>query len=136
MFNKAILIGRLTSEPELKTTQSGTYVCSITLAVDRRFKDQSGERKADFINIVAWRQAAEFVSRYFGKGDPLGVEGSIQTRQYEDRQGNKRTAVEVVADNIFFVGGKQTREEKAENPPAPQSNGEFEEVGDTGDLPF
>ena len=75
MFNKAILIGRLTSEPELKTTQSGTYVCSLTLAVDRRFKDQSGERKADFINIGAWRQAAEFVSRYFGKGDPLGGGG-------------------------------------------------------------
>ena len=136
MFNKAVVIGRLTADPELKTTSSGVPVCSLTLAVDRRFKDQSGERRADFINIVAWRQAAEFVSRYFRKGDPLGVEGSIQTRSYEDRQGSKRTAVEVVADNVFFAGTKQPREEKAEITPASQGSSAFEEVGDTGDLPF
>lgn len=106
MFNKAILIGRLTADPELKQTGSGTYVVNFQIAVDRRFKSQDGERKADFITIVCWRQQAEFVAKYFHKGDPIGIDGSIQTRNYEDRQGNKRTAVEVVADNVFFVGGK------------------------------
>ena len=92
MFNKAILIGRLTADPELKQTTAGTYLVNFRIAVDRRFKSQDGERKADFITIVCWRQQAEFVAKYFHKGDPIGVEGSIQTRDYEDRQGNKRTA--------------------------------------------
>ena len=97
MFNKAILIGRLTADPELKQTGSGTYVVNFQIAVDRRFKSQDGERKADFITIVCWRQQAEFVAKYFHKGDPIGIDGSIQTRNYEDRQGNKRTAVEVLS---------------------------------------
>ena len=92
MFNKAILIGRLTADPELKQTQSGISVCSFSIAVDRRFSGRDSERKTDFINITSWRQQAEFVCRYFHKGDVIGVEGSIQTRNYEDKNGNKRTA--------------------------------------------
>ena len=129
MYNKAILIGRLIGDPELKTTPSGVSVCSFSLAVDRRFKDKNGERQADFINIVCWRQRAEFVSKHFHKGDPMGIEGSIQTRNYEDRQGNKRTAVEVVADQVFFTGGKTQRQPNA---PEPE---DFEEV-EVNDLPF
>lgn len=105
MINKAILVGRLTADPELRTTQSGVSVCSFSVAVDRRFSG-GGERQTDFINCVAWRQSAEFISKYFGKGKLIGIEGSIQTRNYEDRQGNKRTAVEVVVDNASFIGSK------------------------------
>lgn len=149
MFNKAILIGRLTADPELKQTTSGTYVVNFRIAVDRRFKSQDGERKADFLDIVCWRQQAEFVAKYFHKGDAIGIEGSIQTRNYEDRNGNKRTAVEVVADNVFFVGGKSsgggTASVQASAPapipaaPVAYSNGaasDFEEVETDNDLPF
>ena len=135
MYNRAVLIGRLAAAPELKTTQSGVSVCSFTLAVDRRFKGRDGEKQADFIGIVTWRQTAEFVSRYFRKGDPIGIEGSIQTRNYEDKNGNKRTAVEVVADGAFFVGGKQTHD-GGKNVSRGQNPGGFEEVEDGGDLPF
>jgi len=146
MFNKAILIGRLTADPELKQTPSGIYLVNFRIAVDRRFKSQDGERKADFINIVCWRQQAEFVAKYFHKGDPIGVEGSIQTRDYEDRQGNKRNAVEVVADNVFFVSSKSSSAAPAVQPAAPApaapvaySSGaisDFEEVETDNDLPF
>lgn len=125
MYNKAILIGRMTASPELKTTQSGVTVCSFKVAVDRRYKDDSGNRKADFINIVAWRQAAEFVSKYFTKGSPIGVEGSIQTRDYTDKEGNKRFSVEVVAEQCFFVGGKSDSKPIVETEP-----------GEKEDLPF
>ena len=136
MYNRAVLIGRLTADPELKTTQSGVSVCSFTLAVDRRFKGQDGERKADFIGIVTWRQTAEFVSRFFHKGDPIGIEGSIQTRNYEDKNGNKRTAVEVVADGAFFVGGKT--HDGGKNASSGQNPGpsDFEEVDGAWDTPF
>ena len=148
MFNKAILIGRLTADPELKQTGSGTYVVNFQIAVDRRFKSQDGERKADFITIVCWRQQAEFVAKYFHKGDPIGIDGSIQTRNYEDRQGNKRTAVEVVADNVFFVGGKGSGASQMAAPavssPAPAApvtyssgaDSAFEEAETDNDLPF
>lgn len=150
MFNKAILIGRLTADPELKQTTSGIYLVNFRIAVDRRFKSQDGERKADFIDIVCWRQQAEFVTKYFHKGDAIGIEGSIQTRNYEDRQGNKRTAVEVVADNVFFVGSKSSSAgaapmaQPAIPAPAPAapvaySSGaasDFEEVETDNDLPF
>ena len=106
MINKAILVGRLTADPELRTTQSGVSVCSFTVAVDRRFSGNGGERQADFISCVAWRQSAEFIAKYFNKGKLIGVEGSIQTRNYEDRQGNKLTAVEVIVDNASFIGSK------------------------------
>lgn len=132
-----ILLGRLTAEPELKQTPSGVFLTNFQLAVDCRFKDKAGERKADFINIVAWRQSAEFVCRYFGKGDPVGVEGSIQTRNYEDKQGNRRTAFEVVAERVFFVGGKRPGKDGGNASGGQASgSGDFEEVEDGRDLPF
>lgn len=106
MLNCAILMGRLTADPELRTTGNGTSVTSFSVAVDRRFQRQGEERQTDFINVVAWRQTAEFVTRYFHKGSMIAVQGSIQTRNYEDKNGNKRTAVEVVADNVSFCGSK------------------------------
>ena len=99
MFNIVVLTGRLTADPELKTTQSGLSVTSFSIAVDRRF-GSGEERQTDFINIVAWRQQAEFVAKYFKKGNLIGIEGSIQTRKYTDKNGNNRTAFEVVANNI------------------------------------
>ena len=106
MFNRAILIGRLTADPELKQTQSGISVCSFSIAVDRRFSGRDSERKTDFINITSWRQQAEFVCRYFHKGDVIGVEGSIQTRNYEDKNGNKRTAYRHQRLSLFFGGSR------------------------------
>ena len=105
MLNCAIIMGRLTADPELRTTQSGNSVTSFTVAVDRAYKS-GDERQTDFINVVAWRGTADFVSRYFRKGQMIAVQGSIQVRNYEDRNGNKRTAVEIVADNVSFCGSK------------------------------
>lgn len=142
MYNKAIIIGRLTAEPELKATGSGIHVTGFTVAVDRRM---SKDKQADFISIVAWRQTAEFVCKYFHKGDPIGIEGNIQTRQYEDKQGNKRTAVEIVADSVFFVSGKGTGQGAGNAPQDLQTatrtnvaalQGEFEEIETDDDLPF
>lgn len=104
-MNKVILMGRLTADPELKTTPSGISVTSFSIAVDRNYVKQGEERQADFINIVCWRQRAEFVCRYFTKGQLIALDGSIQTRQYQDKNGNNRTAFEVVADNVYFTGG-------------------------------
>ncbi len=106
MLNCAIIMGRLTADPELRTTGSGLSVTSFSVAVDRRFQRQGEDRQTDFINVVAWRQTAEFVTRYFHKGSMIAVQGSIQTRNYEDKNGNKRTAVEIVADNVSFCGSK------------------------------
>ena len=127
MYNKAILVGRLTANPELKKTPNGVSVVSFSLAVDRSYQT-NGERQTDFINCVAWRNTAEFISKYFSKGKILGVDGSIQTRNYEDKNGNKRTAVEVVVDNAFFTESKGTSNATApeeipmptEAPPEPQ----------------
>lgn len=152
MYNRAILIGRLTADPELKQTQSGISVCSFSIAVDRAYSGRGGERQTDFINIVTWRQQAEFVSRYFSKGRLIGIEGSIQTRNYEDRNGNKRTAVEVVADRAFFVDSKSSAQNSGSSYGAAASNrpaapaepvsyssgsfGDFEEIEGEDDLPF
>lgn len=106
MLNCAVIMGRLTADPELRTTGSGISVTSFSVAVDRNYQRQGQERQTDFINVVAWRQTAEFVTRYFRKGQMIAVQGSIQTRNYEDRNGNKRTAVEIVADNVSFCGSK------------------------------
>ena len=103
-FNKVILIGNMTADPELKQTQSGTSVCSFTIAVNRRFSKNEQGQTVDFINIVAWRQSADFVCRYFKKGNPILVCGQIQTRTWTDNQGQKRYATEVVADEVSFVG--------------------------------
>lgn len=109
-LNKVILGGRLTANPELKQTQSGVMVLSFSIAVDRKYVQKSDDgqqtRQADFINIVAWRERAEFISRYFHKGSSICIVGSIQTRTYNDQQGNKRYATEVVADEAYFVDSK------------------------------
>ena len=102
-LNRVILMGRLTDTPDCKKTPGGVSVCSFTLAVERNYKDRDGNRQTDFLDIVAWRQTAEFVARYFDKGMQVAVEGALQTRSYEDRQGNKRKAVEVVADQVYFA---------------------------------
>ena len=135
MLNKVILMGRLTADPELKQTTGGVSVVSFSIACDRNFADKSGNRACDFINIVAWRGTAEFICKYFGKGRMIALEGSIQTRNYEDKQGNKRTAFEVVADQVYFADSKQGA---ASDQGAPQgfSVGDFEEIDGDGELPF
>ena len=111
MLNRIILMGRLTRDPELRHTQTGTAVASFTLAVDRDFKNkQSGEKETDFIDVVAWRQTGEFVSRYFAKGRMAVVEGRLQIRDWTDKEGNKRRAAEVVADNVYFGDSKRDGE--------------------------
>lgn len=108
MLNVIVLMGRLVADPELRHTPNDIPVCSFRVAVDRNFVAKgSNERQADFIDIVAWRQSAEFVSRYFTKGSMIAVQGSLQTRSYEDKQGNRRTAFEVVADHVSFCGSKR-----------------------------
>lgn len=107
MLNKIFLMGRLTKNPELRRTQSGLAVTSFSIAVDRDFKGQNGERETDFVDIVAWRSTAEFVSRYFAKGRMAVVEGRLQMRDWTDRDGNKRRSAEVIADNIYFGDSKR-----------------------------
>ena len=106
MLNVVAIMGRLVADPELRTTQSGTNVCSFRIACDRNFARQGEQRQADFIDIVAWRQQAEFVSKYFQKGSLIAIEGSLQTRQYQDKNGNNRTAIEIVANNVNFAAPK------------------------------
>lgn len=144
-MNIAILTGRLTADPELKTTPNGVSVCSFSIAVDRKYK-QGEERQADFINIVAWRGTAEFVSKHFSKGSAIGIEGSIQTRKYTDKNGNNRTAFEIVANNVHFIDSKRSQSggegnslPTPENDPLPafaERLEQFQEVQDDGDLPF
>ena len=107
MLNKIIIMGRLTRDPELRRTQSGTPVTSFSLAVDRDFKSQSGEKETDFIDVVAWRATAEFVSKYFTKGRMAVVEGRLQIRDWTDKDGGKRRSAEVVADNVYFGDSKR-----------------------------
>lgn len=139
MFNLVVLTGRLTADPELKTTPSGVSVTSFSIAVNRNYK-QGEEQKTDFINIVAWRSTAEFICRYFKKGTLIGIEGSIQTRKYQDNNGNNRYVFEVVANNVQFVESKR---EQNNNQPDPLvglaetlNNVDFTEVDPDDDLPF
>ena len=146
MLNNAVIMGRLVAEPELRTTGSGISVTSITVAVDRKFTKQGEERQADFIDVIAWRQTAEFICKYFRKGSMMAIQGYIQTRMYEDKNGNKRKAVEIVADNVSFCGSKNDNA----TPPAlsaPQTNmsaninvsgddEDYQEIPDDDDLPF
>ena len=125
-MNKVELIGRLTKDPEVKLTTNQTPFCTFTLAVDRRFKDANGQREADFINCVAWRQTATFIQKYFRKGNRLAVIGSIQTRSYEDKNGQKVFVTEVIADEAEFVESQSTQA----SAPAPQ------EPAPVGELPF
>ncbi len=139
MYNKAILIGRMTADPERKQTTSGVFVTSFRIAVDRPYKDKTGEKQADFLTIVAWRKTAEFIKSYFAKGDPIGIEGSIQSRNYEDKNGNKRTTTEICAERAFFISGKANREmrENVSQANSPSTRAEFEETEDYGDdFPF
>ena len=106
MYNKIILMGRIVADPELKVTPQGVNVCSFRIAVDRRFQKQGEEKKSDFFNIVAWRQQADFVQKYFGKGRMILVEGELTTRPYTDKNGNQATWYEVVADRVSFTGEK------------------------------
>ena len=146
MFNRAILIGRLVADPEMRTTPNGINVATFRIAVDRPFS-KNAEKKADFITIVAWRQQAEFVCRYFSKGRAIGVEGSIQTRDYTDKEGNRRYAFEVVADRVFFVESKGASNGSGAEFSAPTngnvgvsyssgSEGDFQVLDDDNDLPF
>ena len=119
MLNRIILMGRLTRDPELRHTQTGTPVASFSLAVDRDFKDkQTGEKATDFIDVVAWRQTAEFVSRFFTKGRMAVVEGRLQIRDWTDRDGGKRRSAEVVADNVYFGDSKRDAEAGGYSAPA------------------
>ena len=148
-FNKVILVGNMTADPELKQTTAGVSVCSFSIAVNRRFaKPDQGQQNVDFINIVAWRQQAEFVSRYFKKGNPILICGQLQTRAWTDNAGQKRYATEVVADEITFVapaaqGGVPVAQGTSYTPDAygqPAFNNapatSFEEIPNDGDLPF
>ena len=155
MLNACILMGRLTADPELRTTQNGKSVTSFSMAVERDFQ-QDGERQADFIDVVAWRGTAEFICKYFRKGRMLAIQGHIQTRTYTDKDGNKRKAVEVVADKVSFTGEKAEPSEhepsriegyepagKTRNPVAAPDVGfesgtpaDFAEVPSDDDLPF
>ena len=154
MLNRIIIMGRLTRDPELRRTQTGTSVASFTLAVDRDFKDKStGERSTDFIDVVAWRQTGEFVSRFFTKGRMAVVEGRLQMRDWTDKDGNKRRSAEVVADNVYFGDSKREGDNSGYSAPsygsapadysapsgysAPAEGNQFAELSDDdGELPF
>ena len=140
MFNLVVLTGRLTADPELKTTANGIPVTTFSIAVNRNYRS-GAESQADFINIVAWRQTAEFVTKYFKKGNLIGIEGSIQTRRYQDKNGNNRTAFEVVANNVQFVESKRDTAPQNNDAPATFSNADVNDFADLGDatdddLPF
>lgn len=153
-FNKVILIGRMTADPELKQTTSGVSVCNFSIAVDRRpSRNNEQAQTVDFINVVAWRERAEFVSRYFKKGNPILIVGQIQTRSYNDNNGNKRTATEVLADEVSFVpgapannAGAQDNGQPSGKQYAPEAYGanpfggapaaNFEEIPNDESLPF
>ena len=134
MLNKIFLMGRLTRDPDLRKTKSGTAVTSFSLAVDRDYKGQSGERETDFIDCTAWRNTAEFVSSYFTKGRMAVVEGRLQVKDWKDQDGNSRRSWTVVADNVYFGDSKRVSGLDTEAPPS----GELRELSDEekGGLPF
>lgn len=137
MLNKIVLMGRLTRDPELRRTNSGTAVASFAIAVDRDFKGQGGERETDFIDIVAWRNTAEFVSKYFSKGRMAVVEGRLQIRDWTDKEENKRRSAEVVADNVYFGDSKKDGDATGASYTGTDTSGEFKELDENdGELPF
>ena len=143
MLNVIALMGRLTAEPELKHTPNGVAACKFRIAVERSFARAGEERKADFIDIVTWRKTAEFVCKYFGKGSLIAVNGSLQTRNYEDKNGNRRTAYEVVADNVHFAeskasvgAGKTSFTPAAGNVDIKDGQEDFTVIDSEEDLPF
>ena len=141
MLNKIILMGRLCTNPELRRTGSGTAVTSFSLACDRDFKSQSGEKETDFIEVVAWKNTAEFVSKYFSKGRMAVVEGRLQIRDWTDKAGNKRTTAEVVADNVYFADSKRSESNDNQkenfNALSGRVSDDFAPISEEdGDIPF
>lgn len=142
MLNNVSLMGRLTADPELRRTPNGVSVTTFNIAVERTYTPQGQEKQADFIDIVAWRNTAEFVCKYFNKGRLIALNGSIQTRLYEDKEGHKRKAFEVVADNVFFCGDKAPAQASADisREAAPAfaqgQSDDFAVCDDNADLPF
>lgn len=136
-FNKVIIQGNVSSEVELKQTQNGTSVCSFNVAVNRYSKDPT-EKKVDFLTVVAWQAKAEFVSRYFKKGSPILVCGRLENREWTDKQGNKRISAEIIAEEVSFVGSKESSTEAKNEAYVPSAYGgaQMEEVPNDGDLPF
>lgn len=135
-INVAVIMGRLTADPELKTTASGLSVLSFSVAVERNYQKDGEEKVVDFINVVAWRKTAEFVSRYFHKGSMIAVEGSIQTRNYEDKNGNKRTAVEILANTVSFCGKEANSTPVENSTPAESVPFTDTDTADDEGLPF
>ena len=142
MLNKIIIMGRLTRDPELRRTGSGTAVTSFSMACDRDFKSQSGDKETDFIEVVAWKNTAEFVSKYFSKGRMAVVEGRLQIRDWTDKAGSKRTTAEVVADNVYFADSKRSESNDNQkenfNALSGRLNDDFVPApnDDTSELPF
>ena len=134
MFNLVVLTGRLTQDVELKTTPNGVSVASFSIAVDRR--GRGDDKQTDFINIVAWRQTAEFITKYFKKGSMIGIEGSIQTRKYQDKEGNTRTVFEVIANNVQFVESKREDGPQEYNDPLKTLQNKVNEFSSLEDTPF
>jgi len=143
-LNKVILIGNMVADPEIKSTQTGIEVCSFRIGIQRKFKEQDGTYKSDFINIVAWRQSAAFVAKYFKKGSPICVCGSLQVREWENSEGKKQYPVEVVADEVSFIASKSANESNGSAPvntdtgynfSAPTA-ANFESLASDDDLPF
>ena len=128
MLNNAVIMGRLVADPELRTTGNGNSVTTFTVAVDRRFVRQGEERQTDFIDIVAWRQTAEFISKYFKKGSMVALEGSIQTRSWDDQDGKKRYATDVVVNQVYFAESKRDSQ-------SGMGGDDFASAGDFGSLP-
>ena len=135
MLNKIIIMGRLVRDPELRHTGNGTAVASFSLAVDRDFKSQSGEKETDFVDIVAWRSTADFVSKFFTKGRMAVVEGRLQIRDWTDKDGGKRRSAEVVAEHVYFGDSKRSESDTASAPPASEDFREISE-DEEGELPF
>lgn len=125
MLNRVILMGRMVADPELKTTNSGVSVCSFRIAVDRSYVKNGEQRQTDFFDIVAWRSSAEFVCRHFTKGSVIAVDGQLQSRQYQTKDGSNRSAVEVVADNISFTGERKEQKQDSGFDVMPEGNGDL-----------
>ena len=132
-FNKAILGGRLTTDPELKQTQSGTPVCTFSIAINRK-GNKDGQQTSDFINCVAWRERAELISKYFHKGSSICIVGEIQTRKWQDNNGNNRNATEVIVNEVNFVDSKA--DNATAGTPNPMQAPSFVEMSNDEDLPF
>lgn len=137
MLNQITIMGRMVREPELRNTNSGLAVASFTLAVDRDFKNDNGEKETDFIDCVAWRSTAEFVSKYFGKGSMAVVSGRLQVRSYNDKDGNKRKASEIVASNVYFADSKKAAQsDTSADTDVFTGSSEIGQTDDFDDLPF